>query len=244
MLGDLGADVVKVEPPAGDPIRRVGALDGGEPRAHRYANRNKRSIVVDPATDDGRATLVALTSVADVVVVNQTDAQLGRWQCTYDEIAARNPARSSCRSPPSAGPDLGANAGGNGSIAEGFGGLAFLNGAADGPPTLPSLALGDTLGAIVGLNGVLAVLVWRALPAGNGRGQLVDASLTESGADAARRHLRGLEAGRARTATVRLAHRATQPRERVPHGRRPLCGGVGAHRHTGGPGADVARAHR
>ena len=180
MLGDLGADVVKVEPPGGDPIRRVGALAGGEPRAHRYANRNKRSIVVDPATDAGRATLAALTSVADVVVVNQTDAQLGRWQCTYDEIAARNPGAVVVSLTAFGRTGPWGERGGNGSIAEGFGGLAFLNGAAEGPPTLPSLALGDTLGAIVGLNGVLAALVWRASPDGNGRGQLVDASLTES----------------------------------------------------------------
>ncbi|HEY1740690.1 MAG TPA: CoA transferase [Acidimicrobiia bacterium] len=180
MLGDLGADVVKVEPPSGDPIRRVGALAGGEPRAHRYANRNKRSIAVDPATDDGRALLAALTSVADVVVVNQTDAQLGRWGCTCDEIAARNPGAVVVSLTAFGRTGPWAERGGNGSIAEGFGGFAFLNGAADGPPTLPSLALGDTLGAIVALNGVLAALMWRASPAGNGRGQLVDASLAES----------------------------------------------------------------
>src|SRR3954453_12764422 len=73
MLGDLGADVVKVEPPEGDALRRVGALDGAEPNssgAHRFANRNKRSVVVDAATDDGVALLAELTAVADVVVVN------------------------------------------------------------------------------------------------------------------------------------------------------------------------------
>ncbi len=180
MLGDLGADVVKVEGPAGDPIRRVGALDGGEPRAHRYANRNKRSIVVDPASPDGLDLLAALTAVADVVVVNQTDARLRAWRCSYDEIAARNPGAvvASLTAFGRSGPW--ANRGGNGSIAEAFGGFAYLNGEAGGPPTLPSLALGDTLGAIVALNGVLAALVWRASPEGQGRGQLVDASLAES----------------------------------------------------------------
>ncbi|HEY3834252.1 MAG TPA: CoA transferase [Acidimicrobiia bacterium] len=180
MLGDLGADVVKVEPPDGDPIRRVGALAGGEPRAHRYANRNKRSVALDASTDDGLATLEALTSVADVVVVNQTDAQLGRWRCTYAEIAARNPGAIVVSLSAFGRTGPWAERGGNGSIAEGFGGFAFLNGSADGAPTLPSLALGDTVGAIVALNGVLAALTWRASAAGNGRGQLVDASLAES----------------------------------------------------------------
>src|SRR3954469_4039337 len=75
MLGDLGADVVKLEPPEGDALRRVGAVDGdrvNSSRAPRYANRNKRSIVVDTATDDGVALLAELTAAADVVVVNQT----------------------------------------------------------------------------------------------------------------------------------------------------------------------------
>jgi crotonobetainyl-CoA:carnitine CoA-transferase CaiB-like acyl-CoA transferase len=184
MLGDLGADVVKVEPPGGDPIRRVGVVDDEGSRAHRYANRNKRSIVLDPSAADDLATLVALTAVADVVVVNQTDAQLRAWRCTYDEIAARNPRAIvvSLTAYGRSGPW--ADRGGNGSIAEAFAGFAFLNGAADGPPTLPSLALGDTLGAIVGLNGVLAALYERDAGAdgggGDGRGQLVDASLAES----------------------------------------------------------------
>jgi formyl-CoA transferase len=183
MLGDLGADVVKVEPPAGDALRRVGRIDTGNPavsRAHRYANRNKRSIVVDATTDDGLVLLADLTAIADVVVVNQTDAQLSAWHCTYDEIAARNPAAIVVSLTAFGRTGPWAERGGNGSIAEAIAGFAHLNGAASGPPMLPSLALGDTLGAIVALNGVLAALCRRAAPDSDGRGQLVDASLAES----------------------------------------------------------------
>ncbi len=180
MLGDLGADVVKIEAPEGDALRRVGAIDDDGARAHRFANRNKRSVVLDLDTAAGIDTLAALTSVADVVVVNQTDAQLARWKCTYAEIAARNPRAVvvSLTAFGATGPWAGR--GGNGSIAEAFGGFAHLNGSPDGPPTLPSAALGDTVGAIVALNGALAALYWRDTDEGRGRGQFVDASLSEA----------------------------------------------------------------
>ena len=218
MLGDLGADVVKVEPPAGDPIRRVGALDAGKSRAHHYANRNKRSIVVDTTSADGVALLRDLTAVADVVVVNQADAELRAWGCSPDEIAARNPGAivASLTAFGRTGPW--ADRVGNGSIAEAFGGFAFLNGEGDGPPMLPSLALGDTLGAVVALNGVLAALAWRASPAGAGRGQLVDASLAESVLTLLGATFAGWQAGEPLPRRG-LAHRPRHAPQRLPHRR-------------------------
>ncbi len=177
MLGDLGADVVKVEPPAGDGLRRVGIGADGVARSWALAARNKRSIVLDPASDDDLATLAALTAVADVVVCNQTHDQLVRRDCTPEAIHARNPRAVvvSLTAFGTTGPL--ADMPGNGSIAEAFAGVAHLTGSADGPPTLPSYALGDTLGAISALNGVLAALYWR--DANGGVGQHVDATLYE-----------------------------------------------------------------
>ena len=91
MLGDLGADVVKVEPPAGDPLRVTGAMRGDRTFVWALADRNKRALSVDFDSADGVAVVQRLTAVADVVVLNQPRRVLERWGCTYDEIAARNP---------------------------------------------------------------------------------------------------------------------------------------------------------
>ena len=95
MLGDFGADVVKVEPPNGDGLRFLGFARDGRSLPWALAGRNKRTVVLDPETDDGRALMQRLTDVADVVIVNQPRKVLERWGCTYEAIAARNPRRSS-----------------------------------------------------------------------------------------------------------------------------------------------------
>src|SRR3954467_5564298 len=83
MLGDLGADVVKVEPRDGDPLRAFG------PAPWMVAGRNKRSVRTDFDTAEGLDLLHRLVAVADVVVLNQPAALLARWQCTDADIAAR-----------------------------------------------------------------------------------------------------------------------------------------------------------
>jgi crotonobetainyl-CoA:carnitine CoA-transferase CaiB-like acyl-CoA transferase len=155
MLGDLGADVVKVEPPEGDPLRRVGPVSSGTPVAWALAGRNKRSVVADAAG------ALELAAVADVVVVNQPSHVLDRNGWDHDSVRARN-ARVvyvSVTAFGATGPYR--DRPGNGSIAEAFSGFAHLNGDADGPPVLPSLALGDTLAAIAGVGRVVAALYAR-----------------------------------------------------------------------------------
>jgi CoA:oxalate CoA-transferase len=92
MLGDFGADVVKVEPPGGDGLRFLGFARDGHSLPWALAGRNKRTVVLDPESDDGRVLLQQLTDAADVVIVNQPSKVLDRWGCTYEAIAARNPA--------------------------------------------------------------------------------------------------------------------------------------------------------
>ena len=178
MMGDYGADVVKVEPPHGDGLRGVGApTSGNSSTAWSLAGRNKRSVALDLNGRRGLKILADLTAVADVIVTNQSRKQLQIWSCAPEQIAARNPGAVvvSLTGFGSTGPlrDTGAN----GTIAEAFSGVADLTGQTQGPPTLPSFALGDTLAAISALNGVLAALYWR--DANGGRGQFIDASLYE-----------------------------------------------------------------
>jgi len=183
ILGDLGADVVKVEPPGrdgkpgGDPMRRMGAQRGGRSLTWALVSRNKRTVTCDPASPDGRALLHRLVAAADVVVENLPAATLAQWGATPDELLAVNPraivVSVSCYG--STGPYAGRD--GNGSLAEAFGGLTNLTGERDGPPMLPSLALGDTLTAIAGVVGTLAACYHR--DARGGRGQKVDVSMFE-----------------------------------------------------------------
>src|SRR2546430_15181359 len=91
MRGVLGADVVRVEPPGGDPLRVVGEMHGDHSYVWALAARTQRSVVLDPDVAAALVLLHRLTAVADVVVVNQPLRLLARWGCTPDDLAARNP---------------------------------------------------------------------------------------------------------------------------------------------------------
>ncbi|MFL6241788.1 MAG: CoA transferase, partial [Acidimicrobiia bacterium] len=89
-LGDLGADVVKVEPPQGDPLRAMGAQRDGRSLMWALVARNKRAITLDLDTKVGLDLLQRLVEQADVLVENCSRSTLERWRCTYDELAVRN----------------------------------------------------------------------------------------------------------------------------------------------------------
>ena len=179
MLGDLGADVVKVEGPRGDPLRAMGAAPWS------VAARNKRSVVVDFDTDDGLSMLHRLIAVTDVVVFNQPASVLARWGCTDDDVIGRN--RRAIVVHVSAFGSSGPYAGraGNSTVAEAFVGLSADTG----------VPLGDTAGAVHGVTGVLAALYWRD-HAGEGAGRVVDVSLYEALLPLLGPALAGVERGR------------------------------------------------
>jgi len=174
MLADLGADVVKVEPPGGDPMRRMGVMREGMSRTWCWVARHKRSVVLDLDTDDDQATFGRLVAAADVLVENLPPAVRSRWGCGYEQLAARNTdlvvVAVSCYG--LTGPY--ADRPGAGTLAEAFAGLADLTGDPDGPPTLASVPLGDTLTAFSGVIGALAGC-WAT--ARGGRGRLVDVTM-------------------------------------------------------------------
>jgi crotonobetainyl-CoA:carnitine CoA-transferase CaiB-like acyl-CoA transferase len=176
ILGDFGADVVKVESPEGDPLRRMGAQRDGRSLMWAFANRNKRGITLDPGTPDGQDVFRRLVPRFDVLVENLTPDLRRRWHCTYEELAAAHPGlvvvSVSCygaRGPYAERP-------GAGTLAEAFAGLTHMTGGADGPPTLPSLPLGDMLTGIVGALGAVVACYHRRR---GGGGQLVDVSMYE-----------------------------------------------------------------
>ncbi|MEX1146722.1 MAG: CoA transferase [Acidimicrobiia bacterium] len=178
MLGDLGADVVKVEPPGGDPMRQMGVVRDGVSRNWTWVGRNKRSIVLDLLATADHATFRRLVGATDVLIENLDAKTREGWQCGYDALSAVNPrlvvVSVSCYG--LTGPY--ADRAGAGTLAEAFGGLAHMTGNADGPPTLASVALGDTLTAFGGVIGALAACWWRdAAPGSDGRGRLVDVTM-------------------------------------------------------------------
>jgi succinyl-CoA--D-citramalate CoA-transferase len=177
LLGDLGAEVVKLEPPSGDPLREMGTRREGRSLVWAVTARNKRSITLDLARAEGRALLHRLLPRFDVVVENLPAATLERWALRYQDLAARNPrlvvVSVSCYG--RTGPYR--DRPGNGTLAEAFGGLTHLTGEADGPPLLTSLALGDLLAAAWGAFGALAACYQR--DARGGTGQHVDVSMYE-----------------------------------------------------------------
>lgn len=177
MLGDLGADVVKLELPAGDPLRRLGLSRGGHSLSHAMAGRNKRCITLDLDCQEGREVFARLVDAADVLVENWPRAALERWGATWPELSRRNPrlvvvsVSGFGRSGPYA------ERPGAGTLAEAFAGLTHLTGEAEGPPMLPSIPVGDVLTAVVGVVGTLAACYHR--DAGGGEGQHVDVSMYE-----------------------------------------------------------------
>jgi crotonobetainyl-CoA:carnitine CoA-transferase CaiB-like acyl-CoA transferase len=178
MLGDLGADVVKVEPPSGDPLRTMGIRRGGVSASWEFVARAKRSIVLDLDGDDAdRATLTRLVGAADVLIENLDAKTRARWGCTYDELSKVNPrlvaVSVSCYG--LTGPY--ADRPGAGTLAEAFGGLTHMTGDADGPPMLASVPIGDTLAAFSGVIGALAACWGR--DTGGGHGRLVDVAMYE-----------------------------------------------------------------
>jgi crotonobetainyl-CoA:carnitine CoA-transferase CaiB-like acyl-CoA transferase len=177
LLGDLGAEVIRLELPEGDPLRRIGAQRDGRSLMWALANRNKRGIILDLDAPASQATFRRLLAAVDVVVENQPAAVLARWHCTYEELAAVAPklvvVSVSCYGQD--GPYAGRP--GAGTLAEAFAGFTHMTGDADGPPVLPSLALGDAVTALSGVIGAVAACYHR--DARGGPGQHVDVSMYE-----------------------------------------------------------------
>lgn len=168
IMADFGADVLKIEPPGGDQFR--------DSKMWPMVARGKTCLALDLRSADGIARFKDLIAQADVVVENYPAAVLEKRGIGWDVLHALNPRlvmlSVSCFG--ASGPYR--DRPGSGTIGEGFGGLTALMGEADGPPLLPSVALGDAVGAMSAVIGTLAALHARGR---TGQGQRVDASLYE-----------------------------------------------------------------
>ncbi len=179
VLADLGADVVKVEPPGtGDVLRQWGwAPEGEDSLWWRVAARGKRSVTLDLRTPEGQDVARRLAAEVDVVVENFRPGTLERWGLGYDALSAANPGLELVRirgfgqdGPYAARPGYAA-------IGEAMGGLRALTGYPDRPPVRVGISLGDSLTGLTAALGALAALHERTR---SGRGQVVDAAIYES----------------------------------------------------------------
>jgi formyl-CoA transferase len=178
LLGDLGADVVKVEAPgAGDPMRRWGVCLDGRSLWWPSIARNKRSVAVDLRDERGRAVAVRLAQHCDIVLENFRPGLLAEWGLGYADLAAANPGVVLVHVSGFGQTGPRAHEPGFGSIGEAMGGLRHTTGDADRPPARAGVSLGDALAALFAVIGTLAAITERGR---SGRGQEVDVAIYES----------------------------------------------------------------
>lgn len=180
LLGDYGADVIKIEHPTEfDPLRDWEPKREGVSLWWKVLNRNKRLITLSLSKPEGRELFLRLAEWADVIVENFRPGTFERWGLGYNELARRNPRIVLARISGYGQTGPYARRPGYGTIAEAMSGIPFFTGQPDGPPTLPGYPMADTTAAIFTALGVMAAIHERDMTPG-GRGQEVDLGLYEA----------------------------------------------------------------
>jgi formyl-CoA transferase len=176
LLGDLGAEIVKIEPPAhGDPMRDWG--QGARPSWWEVIGRNKQSIALDLRQAEDQATARRLIACADILIENFRPGTLERWNLDPIRLREAHPELIVVRVSGYGQNGPYADRAGFGGIGEAMGGWRGIVGYPDRPPVRMGLSIGDTLAATYGCLGALAALHWRSL---TGEGQIVDSALYEA----------------------------------------------------------------
>ncbi|MFJ5305995.1 CaiB/BaiF CoA transferase family protein [Streptomyces sp. NPDC088350] len=177
MLGDFGAEVVKVEHPTKpDPSRGHGPSKNGVGLWWKLLGRNKRTITLDLSKPGGRTTLLRLAATADVIIENFRPGTLEKWDLGWAELSAANPRLVLARVTAFGQFGPYAHRPGFGTLAEAMSGFAAITGEPDAPPTLPPFGLADS---IAGLATAYAVMTALAARDRTGEGQVVDMAIIE-----------------------------------------------------------------
>ena len=176
ILGDYGADVVKVEHPRGDSLRTLGWAKDGVSLWWELVGRNKRSVALSLSDPRGAEAMRRLVADADVLVENFRPGTMERWGLGWEELHEINPRLVMVRTTGFGQTGPYASRPGFGTLAEAMSGFAYINGHADGPPTLPPFALADGVAALTGTFATMIALWWRER---SGEGQMIDLSIYE-----------------------------------------------------------------
>jgi formyl-CoA transferase len=182
LLGDMGAEVVKIEAPGQpDPLRDWGhARYEGRSLWWPVQSRNKKCITLNLREPRGQELLLELVRVSDVVTENFRPGTLERWNLGYEQLSAANPGVVLARISGYGQTGPYAQRAGFASVAEAMGGLRYINGFPGEAPPRTGISLGDSLAAMFAVQGILAALYHRDALGGDGRGQVVDVSLMEA----------------------------------------------------------------
>lgn len=179
ILGEFGADVIKIEDPkAGDPLRNWRKLHRGTSLWWHAHARNKRSVAVNLRDPEGQRIVRELALRADIVVENFRPGQLEKWKLGYDELSRDNPGLILVRISGYGQSGPSRDRPGFGAIGEAMGGLRYLTGEPGRPPSRVGVSLGDSLAGLYGVIGALMALQHRKN--NGGKGQVVDVALYEA----------------------------------------------------------------
>jgi crotonobetainyl-CoA:carnitine CoA-transferase CaiB-like acyl-CoA transferase len=177
LLGDFGADVLKIEHPRGDPIRTHGYQKDGQGLWWKVLSRNKLAATLDLSRPEGQELLLGLVESTDVLVENFRPGVMERWGLGYEQLIARNPGLVMLRMTGFGQFGPYANRPGFGTLAESMSGFAAMTGEPSGPPTLPPFGLADGIAGLAGAYAVLLALYHR--DSRGGRGQMIDLAIIE-----------------------------------------------------------------
>ena len=178
VLADFGADVVKIEHPDGDAIRKMGHSKDGHGIWAKLTNRNKRAITLDLHDEAGKAAFLALVKDADVLVENFRTGTLEKWGLGWDVVSKLNPRLVMLRVTGFGQTGPYRFRPGYGTVAEAFSGFAHVTGEEQGPPTLPPFGLADGIAAYHGVFAIMFAIYERDVQ-GSGKGQFIDLALYE-----------------------------------------------------------------
>lgn len=176
ILGDFGAEVIKVEHPRGDPSRSHGYSKNGTGLWWKLLGRNKKAVTLYLGSPEGQEIFRELARDADVIIENFRPGTLERWGLGYEELKTENPGLILARVTGFGQFGPYKNRPGFGTLAESMSGFAHITGQPDGPPTLPPFGLADGIAAIAIACGVLMGLRARE---SSDRGQVVDLAIIE-----------------------------------------------------------------
>ena len=179
LLGDFGAEVIKIEPPGrGDAMR-----EWGREKPHGLSlwfpvlGRNKKSVTINLRTEEGQELVRRLVAHADVLVENFRPGTLERWNLDYETLASINPRLILTRVTGYGQTGPYAQRAGFGVIGEAMGGIRYTTGSPDAMPSRVGVSLGDSLAGTFGALGTLVALHARQR---TGRGQVVDSAIYEA----------------------------------------------------------------
>jgi formyl-CoA transferase len=179
LLGDMGAEVIKIEPPGqGDPLRVWGREKAhGKSLWWPVVARNKKAITLDLRQEEGQSILKDLVSKADFVLENFRPGTMEKWNCGYEQLSAINPRLIMLRVSGFGQTGPYSKQAGFGAVGEAMGGLRYVCGDPSTPPSRMGISIGDELAAVHAALGALSALHYREQ---TGRGQVVDSAIYEA----------------------------------------------------------------